>query len=360
MMPSPETIQKGVAQLKIHLELIHKKVESPAYLTIIQKDEIFARFQPIFNPENIGTISKDDFRSFLILKNNKHWSGLQRMGPGMTEDMGKLRQALKILVDESQPIQKRLDSLLPRSGPKVKKIGRAVITAILLIEYPDKYGVMNNTSVSGAEKLDLMPTFTGKETFGERYSAFNNMLLTVSRQLGIDLWTLDSLWYEVLSPEREPSREIEEGEEHLEVESLPTVTPQARFGLERYLQEFIRDNWEHITDLRDWNLHEEDGEIIGYEYDTQEIGRIDLLARHKTQKEWLVIELKRNQSSDETIGQTLRYMGWVSQNLAKAGEEVRGMIICHEGDSRIKYALNFTRNVDLLLYEVEFRLRKGK
>jgi RecB family endonuclease NucS len=99
--------------------------------------------------------------------------------------------------------------------------------------------------------------------------------------------------------------------------------------------------------------------VIGYENDTREIGRIDLLARHKRENQWLVVELKRNQTSDDTIGQTLRYMGWVSQNLAKSDDYVKGMIICHESDSRIKYALNFTKNVDLLLYEVEFRLRKG-
>ena len=244
---------------------------------------------------------------------------------------------------------------MPKSGPKVKKLGRAVVTAILLIVFPDKYGVMNNTSVSGAQKLDIFPKFNGNESFGERYAAFNQVILTISQRLGVDLWTLDMLWWEVLQPD--DKAELKDEEENLEIST--EITPASRFGLERYLQEFIRDNWDSIVDFQDWYLHEEDGDIVGYEYDTREIGRIDLLAHHKKQNTWMVVELKRNQTSDETIGQTLRYMGWVSQNLARSGDEVKGMIICHQSDSRIKYALNFTKNVDLLLYEVEFRLKKG-
>jgi hypothetical protein len=353
MLPDPATIQKAVATLTIVHKNALNRIESPTHDTIHARDEVLARYQPIFNSEAVGTISEEDFRSFLIAKNNKHWNGLQRLGPRMTEDMPKLREALTILVDETRPLQKRLDTILPKSGPKVNKLGRAVVTAILLIVFPDKYGPMNNTSVEGAEKLGLMPRFTGNETFGERYILFNEMLLTISRQLGVDLWTLDALWYEYLGMEGEQDA----GEGHIE-ENETEITPQARFGLEKYLQEFIRDNWEHIRDLKDWNLLEEDGEVIGFEYDTHEIGRIDLLARHKKEDQWLVIELKRNQTSDATIGQTLRYMGWVDKNLAKGTQKVKGMIICHEGDSRIKYALSYTNNVDLLLYEVEFRLRK--
>jgi hypothetical protein len=354
MLPDSDTIKKAVTRLQIELNKALSRDKDFLLKVNRGRDEVLARYQPIFSSENVVAITEEDFRSFLVEKNNKHWSGLQRMGPAMTEDMDKLREALKILVDESRPIQQRLDIILPKNGPKVKKLGRAVVTPILLVVYPDKYGPMNNTSVGGAEKLGLMPKFTGNETFGERYYAFNQMLLAVSSQLGVDLWTLDMLWYDLL----EMKEDQEPGEEHLE-EVEPAMTPQARFGLERYLQEFIRDNWEHILDLNDWNLYEEDGEVVGYEYDTREIGRIDLLAHHKTENQWLVVELKRNQTSDETIGQTLRYMGWVSQNLAKKGDFIKGMIICHEGDRRIKYALNFTTNVDLLLYEVEFRLRKG-
>lgn len=52
-----------------------------------------------------------------------------------------------------------------------------------------------------------------------------------------------------------------------------------------------------------------DNPEAGNQYPT-DVGRIAILAVHKTQPRFLVIELKRNQSTDQTIGQTLRYVGW--------------------------------------------------
>jgi RecB family endonuclease NucS len=69
------------------------------------------------------------------------------------------------------------------------------------------------------------------------------------------------------------------------------------------LHEFLRDNWERIPDFKEWSLYEENGDIVGYEYNTGEVGRIDLLARHKTDPRWLIIELKREQGTDETLDQ---------------------------------------------------------
>ena len=85
---------------------------------------------------------------------------------------------------------------------------------------------------------------------------------------------------------------------------------------------------------------------------------IDLLARHKKEPKWLVVELKRGQSSDQTVGQVLRYMGWVRENLASPEEKVQGLIISHSEDKKIRYALKHTSNVELNLYEVDFNLKK--
>src|SRR3972149_6261592 len=71
----------------------------------------------------------------------------------------------------------------------------------------------------------------------------------------------------------------------------------------------------------------------------------------------LVIELKRNQSSDDTVGQVQRYMGWVTEHIAKKGETVNGLIVSREKDEKLKYALMYANNVELMLYEVYFNLR---
>ena len=105
-------------------------------------------------------------------------------------------------------------------------------------------------------------------------------------------------------------------------------------------------------------LFEEDGEQVGYEYNTNEIGRIDLLAKHRNEPKWLVIELKRNQSSDETVGQVLRYMGWVKSHRANLNETVHGLIISKIADQRLDYALMSVPTIDILQYEVDFHLKK--
>jgi len=316
------------------------------------KEEVLARFQPVFTFDNIPYLEEDEFRAFLLLKNNKHWSGLHRRSNAMCDDMDKLKAALSILLDENRPIAERLDELIPKNnGPMIQGLGRATVTAILQVALPDKYGVWNNTSEFGMKNLNVWPEFNYGAAFGERYESVNERLLLLSDMMQIDLWTLDALWWRVRSPDEDMDDEDVLG---VEDEELP------RFGLEKYLQGFLRDNWNQIPELSgDWELYEEDGEIVGYEYDTSEIGRIDLLAYHKEESRWLVIELKKDQTSDQTIGQVLRYMGWVSKKLAADGEQVQGMIICHSADKRIEYALMHTQNVEVMFYRVEFHLGKS-
>jgi RecB family endonuclease NucS len=87
------------------------------------------------------------------------------------------------------------------------------------------------------------------------------------------------------------------------------------------------------------------------------VGRIVLLAKHKKEGRWLVIELKLGQSIDQTIGQLSRYIGWVKQHLSGKDELVQGMIISRQVDSALQYAVQAVPNVDLQLYEVQFRLK---
>lgn len=69
------------------------------------------------------------------------------------------------------------------------------------------------------------------------------------------------------------------------------------------------------------------------------MGRIDLLAKHRRAPKWLVVELKSNRTSDQTVGQILRYTGWVLENLAAPGEEVTGMIVAQDTDEHLRYAV---------------------
>ena len=84
--------------------------QSVEYRKIVQpRDEVLARFQPMFAVDRISTISADDFKSFLLFNNNRHWTGLQRQSSRMCADMTKLRRGLSTLIDEDQPLAERLD-----------------------------------------------------------------------------------------------------------------------------------------------------------------------------------------------------------------------------------------------------------
>lgn len=341
---------------KLRGALARTERTNPQYNEIVAaQPEVLARYQALFSPDGISSLTAEEFRSFLLFRNNRHWWFPLFNVSKTLADMELLRNALLILVDEERPIEERLDQLLPPTGkPMVPYLNRAIITAILLIVRPDTYGVWNSTSENGLKSLGLFPEFAPKASFSERYRLFNEVLQSLAQAIGIDLWSLDSLHWAIISEETD----ADEGEPSDEpaASCIPIVLGEVQFRLESYLHQFMRDNWESIDLGQEWDLLQEDGETVGFEYKAGNIGYVDLLAKHKTAPRWLVIELKRDQSSDVTVGQILRYMGWVQENLADAGDSVEGLIVARSGDEKIRYALRFTNNVGLRLYEIEFRL----
>jgi len=313
------------------------------------RDEVLARYQPIFTPQHLPDLTEEEFRSFLYFENNKHWTGLYRQVRPLTADMDALRRALALLLDERLPLAKRFDEALSR----VKGLGKALATAILLVAYPDRYGVWNNTSESGLKILDIWPDFGRGTTVGQKYEVLNDILNRLATALDIDLWTLDWLWWELVQAEEK--QDVSERDVSAEVY-------EQRFRLERHLHDFLASNWEQTELGREWVIYSEPGdEMAGCEYPTG-VGRIDILARHKTRPIWLVVELKRGHSADQTLGQLLRYMGWVKRHLAGPGEEVRGLIIAADVDKNLLYALQAVdeRRVSLMRYRVQFHLEPVK
>jgi hypothetical protein len=69
------------------------------------------------------------------------------------------------------------------------------------------------------------------------------------------------------------------------------------------------------------------------------------------------MELKKGRPSDQVVGQTLRYMGWVKKNLCTDGQVVRGVIICRDHDPKLSYALEMAKNIDVRYYSVSFKLK---
>jgi len=97
-------------------------------------------------------------------------------------------------------------------------------------------------------------------------------------------------------------------------------------------------------------------ELKEKEYDTKSAGRIDLLCIDRN-RDFVVIETKKGKESDKVVGQIQRYMGWINRNLAKNGENVRGIIIVNEFDEWLDYAVSVNDNIQLKYYEVKFVVR---
>lgn len=129
------------------------------------------------------------------------------------------------------------------------------------------------------------------------------------------------------------------------------------FGLESQLEDFIVENWDKLSLSKNYEILKENDQIVGQQYATS-VGRIDILAKNKNGKEWLVIELKKGKSSDQVIGQTLRYIAWIRENEAGTDEKVKGLIITKDQDEKLKYSLKATPDVDLMTYSVNFQLNK--
>ena len=130
------------------------------------------------------------------------------------------------------------------------------------------------------------------------------------------------------------------------------------FALEKHLEDFLVQNW-HQTELgKNYDIYEEEGELVGQQYPS-DTGPIDILAISKDKKELLVVELKKGRISDVVVGQVQRYMGYVKEELAEENQSVRGVIIALEDDIRLRRALAVTQGIDFYTYKVSFKLLKS-
>jgi restriction system protein len=79
----------------------------------------------------------------------------------------------------------------------------------------------------------------------------------------------------------------------------------------KQLEDFLIQNWDNTELGEKYDLIVEEGVLISQQYRT-DIGFIDILAIDKKSKNYVVNELMKDQTSDDTVGQITRYMVWIS------------------------------------------------
>lgn len=154
--------------------------------------------------------------------------------------------------------------------------------------------------------------------------------------------------------ERPIEDEMDDGED-LDVAG----TPPLEFALEAFLEEFILTNWEGIDWGRPLELWESQTWELGHQLATP-VGRLDFLCVDTATDSLVVVELKRGRPSDSVVGQAARYMGWVSAHLATENQRVEGIVVAHEQDLRLAYAVAAVPGLSILTYSVDFALSPAK
>lgn len=137
----------------------------------------------------------------------------------------------------------------------------------------------------------------------------------------------------------------------------PVVEDPVAFAMEKHLEDFLVKNWAQTELAQAFKIYEEDGELVGQQYGT-DAGPIDILAVSKDGQRLLVVELKRGRASDVVVGQILRYMGYVKEQIAEPHQTVEGAIIALDDDQKLRWALQMVPSVSFYRYQVSFKLIK--
>ncbi len=313
------------------------------------------------DPSKLKTISDDDLKNNFLEYFNQG-AGRHSFNPiyraRIVKDITRFRRSMEYLLNESVSMNDRLNQILDADGNHhIEGMGKGLATSILMDLNLEKYITWNNITSLGLEILGLSPEFERGSDWGSKYGKILEIAKHI-RSLKPELGYLeiDHFLYFVTTDE---GKDIVEAIKNNDLPNQEFDDKESmEFVMEKYLEEFIEANFDKIDFGAKLELYQ-DEEHRGRQYPTQ-IGRIDLLAVDKEKKEFLVMELKKGRSSDEVIGQILRYMGWVKEELAVEDfndYNVSGVIILKKKDDKLEYALKVVSNVKVFLYTVSFELK---
>lgn len=134
--------------------------------------------------------------------------------------------------------------------------------------------------------------------------------------------------------------------------AVKTFDEEIRFHAEQELEDFLETHWKKTSFAADYDF-------VARQMTLDDAGRLDILAKSKDGKEYLIIELKLGRASDRVVGQLQSYMGYfLTSGYCANGETVRGVIIGSSEDPKIRHALKVTNNIEFYVYEMQFNMKK--
>jgi hypothetical protein len=142
------------------------------------------------------------------------------------------------------------------------------------------------------------------------------------------------------------ARDVGPGQEEQE------LAEGSEFAYEHDLRDYLAKNLGLIEP--GLTLYDDEG-ISGVEFPTGS-RFIDILALDRD-KNYVVIELKVSRGYDRTVGQLLRYLGWIEQHHAEPGRTVRGVIVAKEISEDLRLACRRVSGIRLFEYALSVTLK---
>ena len=263
------------------------------------------------------------------------------------------------LIDELYNInQGKKNSLTGKSGNAIN----AMLFAFSPKRYTDIISLNDRKRVIEYFNIECNVNFEN-DSQGKKIVQSNQAIISGFKKYKIDArpFILSDFLYNKIKDEWKPSEQTNQSAEDTsdgQGSQEDYSESKSSFYMEKELENFLITNWDRTELAKELELIEEEGEIVSQQYQT-DIGKIDILVKDKKTGQYVVIELKKNQTSDDTVGQLTRYMGWLEEHKTN-GKSTKGIIIASAYDKKLYYALKKVKDVEVYTYQVDFKLKEFK
>ncbi|MDD5710740.1 MAG: endonuclease NucS [Candidatus Colwellbacteria bacterium] len=307
------------------------------------------------------------------------------------ESEAETRGALRKLFDNTLAIRTRIndaedtfDGLMKlrneaRNENHINYIGIRFLSLLLGFRFPDLWSALKPREWSlFCKYIDEDFSIPNRTSIGERYEIYSKYIDALRETLktmpeiqklrdqltrGLEFTDLEFRWMaqdviyvtaRLIADERShktitnlDDEDASQDERKEEVIAHHIIT-EMQFPLEAYLEDFIVRNWDNIDFGEKLNLYYDEDGSPGQQL-TTDVGIIDVLAKDQS-GDFVVIELKRDSSRYDVVGQILSYITWVKNNLATKKERVRGLIIVNRGTPALHAAVEAVRDIVSVKY----------
>jgi len=267
-------------------------------------------------------------------------------------DVSTFKKRFLFLLDEKLPLDKRFTDIVSSNGDKhIDGVGKALASGFLMDLNNEKYCIWNNKTEMGFNVLGIETPYISNDTYGTRYVKVLDQLKRIKDDIGAglnyDYDSIDSFLHWV-SAEEEGKIAVKKliGEETLTETGIVIEAPE-----EKFVQKLIERNFDNIFSYHNLKLYDNDPDQNGFQYNTK-VGRIDFLCIDKNTDDIVVIELKTGKVTEGAIGQVMKYMGFIQEEILSEGHKVRGILLGEDLDDKARYALKLVPQIEFKKYKL--------